>query len=619
LRRKLRPLIEKLKRLQDDMVALAQTDLPDLAQVPPERRASATNLLHYVALRRHDVREMQAQLAALGVSSLGRTETHVLDSVRTVIGLLSSLPAALPGAIAGEQTGDGRRILERNTELLLGPEPEGRRVRIMVTMPSEAATDYGLVRDLVAGGMNCMRINCAHDNQESWAGMIQNLRRAERELGRRCVIEMDVAGPKLRTGPIEAGPAVLKCGPKRDEFGHVAAPARIWLTPIGHPERPPAVADACIPVPARWLASLRPGDRVTFEDARQARRCMTIIAAVRGCRWAELTQTAYFVPGLPLVASYKDNRRPDKKACVGNLPRRPQRLQVKRGDLLMLTRSGEPGRQAQYDHNGQLLVPPRIGVSLPEFFECVLPGQPIWFDDGKIGGVVREVDQDCVTVEIRHARVDGDWLGAEKGINIPESSLNTPTLTAEDLQALDFIVKHAGILGYSFVRTEADVRMLQAHLAELGAEKLGILLKIETRDGFENLPSLLLAAMGSHSVGVMIARGDLAVECGYERLAEAQEEILWISEAAHVPVVWATQVLETLTKTGRPTRAEITDAAMGERAECVMLNKGPYVVEAVRTLDDILRRMQAHQDKKRSMLRKLGVAAGYTGAAGQSG
>ena len=126
-------------------------------------------------------------------------------------------------------------------------------------------------------------------------------------------------------------------------------------------------------------------------------------------------------------------------------------------------------------------------------------------------------------------------------------------------------------------------------------------------------------ACGSHSVGVMIARGDLAVECGYERLAEAQEEILWISEAAHVPVVWATQVLETLTKTGRPTRAEITDAAMGERAECVMLNKGPYVVEAVRTLDDILRRMEAHQDKKRSMLRKLGVAAGYTGAAGQSG
>jgi pyruvate kinase len=106
----------------------------------------------------------------------------------------------------------------------------------------------------------------------------------------------------------------------------------------------------------------------------------------------------------------------------------------------------------------------------------------------------------------------------------------------------------------------------------------------------------------------MIARGDLAVECGFERLAEVQEEILWLCEAAHVPVIWATQVLETLAKEGRPSRAEITDAAMGLRAECVMLNKGPYVLSAVRALDDILRRMHAHQAKKRSMLRALRLA-----------
>ena len=106
----------------------------------------------------------------------------------------------------------------------------------------------------------------------------------------------------------------------------------------------------------------------------------------------------------------------------------------------------------------------------------------------------------------------------------------------------------------------------------------------------------------------MIARGDLAVECGYERLAEVQEEILWLCEAAHLPVIWATQVLENLAKTGQPSRAEITDAAMGERAECVMLNKGPHVVKAVQVLDDILRRMQFHQVKKTAMLRRLHVA-----------
>ena len=106
-------------------------------------------------------------------------------------------------------------------------------------------------------------------------------------------------------------------------------------------------------------------------------------------------------------------------------------------------------------------------------------------------------------------------------------------------------------------------------------------------------------------VGVMIARGDLAVESSFERLAEVQEEILWLCEAAHVPVVWATEVLDQLARTGRPSRAEITDAAMAQRAECVMLNKGPYVDVAIETLDDILRRMAGHQRKKAALLRPL--------------
>jgi pyruvate kinase len=103
----------------------------------------------------------------------------------------------------------------------------------------------------------------------------------------------------------------------------------------------------------------------------------------------------------------------------------------------------------------------------------------------------------------------------------------------------------------------------------------------------------------------MVARGDLAVEVGFQRLAEVQEEILWLAGAGHVPVVWATQVLESLAKRGVPSRSEITDAAMGERAECVMLNKGPYIVDAIAALDDILTRMADHQRKNRSLLRQL--------------
>jgi len=156
--------------------------------------------------------------------------------------------------------------------------------------------------------------------------------------------------------------------------------------------------------------------------------------------------------------------------------------------------------------------------------------------------------------------------------------------------------------------------VLLDELARVGGIHLGVVLKIETRRAFEELPNLLLAVMQSRAAGVMIARGDLAVECGFERLAEIQEEILWLCESAHMPVIWATQVLESMTRDGMPSRAEVTDAAMAERAECVMLNKGPYVVEAVRTLDDILKRMETHQTKKRSMLRRLRLAETFFNA-----
>lgn len=155
------------------------------------------------------------------------------------------------------------------------------------------------------------------------------------------------------------------------------------------------------------------------------------------------------------------------------------------------------------------------------------------------------------------------------------------------------------------MRRARNVETLHAHLRDLAAPNLGIIPKIETRRSFENLPELLFSAMANKVAGVMVARGDLAVECGYERLPEVQEKILWAAEAAHMPVIWAIQMLETLAKTGLPSRAEITDAAMGERAECVMLNKGPHIKEAMYTLDDILHRMQAHQAKKRPLLRTL--------------
>jgi pyruvate kinase len=612
-------LLAKLTALRDDMLRLERHHGPGTVAAAGANVVSAGNLLHYLALRRHDLRGLQEELAALGLSSLGRAEGAVLATVDAVLGVLSRLtdaPAVTAQAV-GTRTDfvRGRRLLAEHTAALLGPAPEGRAVRIMVTMPAEAATDYGLVRDLLTGGMDCMRINCAHDGPPGWLAMIDHLRRACLEVGRPCRVLMDLAGPKLRTGALEPGPRVLKVKPRRDCCGRVTAPARVWLTPAEEPAAPPAPASATVPGPGSWLAQLAGGDHVTFRDARGSSRDWLITEAAGAGRWAEATQTAYVATGTALHASRPGRHPADPGVAVGELPALALPLVLHRGDVLVLTRDPSPGRPAVRDPHGRTDAPARIPCTLPEVFADLRPGHTVWLDDGKIGGIARLVTADAAHVEITQAPASGAKLGADKGINLPDTELRLPALTADDLRNLDFVAAHADLVGLSFVHHAADVAQLHMELARRANRELGVVLKIETRQGFDELPQLLLAALRGPCAGVMIARGDLAVECGFQRLAELQEEILWLCEAAHVPVIWATQVLEHLAKEGAPSRAEITDAAMGERAECVMLNKGPHVVAAVRALDDILRRMEGHQHKKRPMLRRLKLADRFPAAA----
>lgn len=583
-----------------------------LNQVHSNYRESARNLVHYMSLRRRDLRQLQMRLAALGFSSLGRAESHVLATIDAVLDVLYRVTGCTRPAASFEPAvidfDSGVRLLTEHTEALLGPATPGRRVRIMVTMPGEAADDYPLVHDLLQRGMDCMRINCAHDDETSWTRMIEHLRRAERSIGRSCRVVMDLGGPKLRTGPLEPGPAVVRIRPRRDDFGRVTAPARVWMTPESKPVPPPSFADGCITVPARWLARLRKGNLVKFTDARNSRRTFVVVdVTVEGC-WVEAAKTAYIVPGTVLRHERGVAKGGNRKGIVGALPPTENVLELRQDDLLILTRDLEPGRPATRDSTGTVLTPAMIGCTIPEVFNDVQSGESIWFDDGKIGGVVEKVETARVHVRITRTRIRGEKLRADKGINLPESTLRLDALTTQDLEDLSFVARHADVVELSFANSARDVEKLQQCLSSLDTRAPAIVLKIETRSGFDKLPDMLLTAMRSPCCGVMIARGDLAVECGFERLAEVQEEILWICEAAHVPVIWATQVLETLAKEGIPSRAEITDAAMGDRAECVMLNKGPHVLSAVTVLDDILRRMQAHQAKKRAMLRELRLA-----------
>jgi pyruvate kinase len=605
-------LIDELKAIRGELTAIEQTFAEELAQVDESFRKSATNLLHYLALRSRDIRVLQDRLAALGLSSIGRAEAHVMATVTSVLAILGRLAnvseVTLPPLSTMVEYGEGRRLLQLHTENLLGARPANRFVRIMVTMDTGAADDYLLVRETLARGMDCMRINCAHDRAPVWLRMIEHLDRARRELGRPCCVLMDLGGPKLRTGPVAPGPAVVSWRPRRNAVGEVIAAARVCLVPRESVGAPTGAVDAVLPVPAEWLARIEVGDRIRLHDARGKARTLKVVGAAGEVRSAECGQTAFVVPGLPL-SRVSAAGAVEAASEVGPLAATDQAIVLFKGDVIVLTSEQLAGRNAVRDSAGSVLSPATIACTLPEIFMQVHPGERIWFDDGKIAGVIRQVSREHIHIEITGAKPNGSKLRGDKGINLPDSQIHLPALTAKDLEDLEFVVQHANLVGMSFVRHERDIQELRSHLSRLHGEHLGIVLKIETRQGFERLPNLMLAVMRHRSAGAMIARGDLAVECGYERMAEVQEEILWLCEAAHMPVIWATQVLESLARKGQPSRAEITDAAMGERAECVMLNKGPHIVEAISTLDDILHRMQAHQAKKSSRLRPLHLRA----------
>jgi pyruvate kinase len=486
-------LIERLSAIREQLLEVAEGWRPWIEGRDADRDASARNLLQYLALRGHDLSELQDPLVALGLSSLGGSEGHVQASIDAVLDALSALarhPPMSRSSSAPVGFARSRDVLAVRTAALLGPIPRRRPTRIMVTMPTEAAHDPALVREMLVAGMDCLRINCAHDAEPEWRAMRDNLRLAQDETRRKARVVVDLPGPKLRTGPLAPQPT-------NDHKGDY--------------------------------------------------------------------------------------------------------LRLGIGDRLLLTRDADA---ITADPDGG--PPARIGCSLHEAFTVTRRGHHVWLDDGKLGGVVESVDRDVIELRITSAGAKGSKLRAGKGINLPDAVLDIDLLGPHSQDALQFAAECADIVGLSFVSRAREVQRVSGYLDQHARPEVGIILKIETRRAFEHLPGMLLAALGGERpAGVMIARGDLAVECGYESLAEVQEEILWLCQAAHMPVIWATQVLDSLAKTGRPSRAEITDAAMGARTECVMLNKGPRIIEAISVLDDILRRMEQHHRKKRSLLPQL--------------
>lgn len=302
-----------------------------------------------------------------------------------------------------------------------------------------------------------------------------------------------------------------------------------------------------------------------------------------------------------------------------------------KGDELLLSRHNQA--------DGNLPYTMQVGLTLPEIIDNLEVGQTVLFDDGVIIARVKEVNESGAILKVRKTeKRKGNKLLSRKGINLPDTDLDLPILTSKDLQDLDFAVKQADIIGFSFIKEGTDLAYcideVERRWAELltsgelirdqahsqisiqdlqSSEKVakakghqefpGIVAKIETTKGMINLADIIAEGAGRTNFGVMVARGDLAVESGFLALAEFQEQILWLCEAADTPSIWATDVLFNMVQNGLPTRAEVTDASQGgARSECVMLHSGEYLVEAIEFLELILRRMGKNLYKKAPLL-----------------
>lgn len=600
-------LQEQLIQLRNEALALQLRFQDDIAQCKPELRGSACNLVHYLSVRQKDIRPLQHTLSRYGLSSLSVMEPFTLAHLNAVIGLLQALTGhyhETPSPPVDYLSGPQR--LREHSRRLLGERPVQRAAHIMVTMPGEAATHPELVQSLLSAGMNVMRVNCAHDHPSAWRAMVDNLRSACAEQGLPCKVQADLAGPKLRTGPIQSSGRLLKLKPRRDTYGMVLEPCRVWFH-CRASEPLPAGMHRALLVADDFLQLCQVGDRIQLVDCRGQRRKLRVVQVQAGSCIAELSHTAYVADDTELTL--KRGEHTVASAYPQGLQEVMLPIVLFPGDTLILTRSPAMGVHEQRDQLGELISPARIHCTLAQAFAQVQPGQRVWFDDGKIGAEVLACDGEEMHLRITLADPAGSKLRAEKGINFPDTELAIAALTEKDLVDLKVVADHVDMVALSFVRHPDDLECLHQELNRLGKPNMGVVLKIENRQAFENLPRILLAGLRhGRPLGVMIARGDLAVEVGFERLSEVQQEILWLCEAAHVPVIWATQILESMAKKGVPSRAEVTDAGMSVLAECVMLNKGPYIVETVKMLGGILSRMDQHYHKRRATLRSLSVA-----------
>lgn len=567
-----------------------------------EAAVSRDNLLAYLALREFDLHEVQHMLAEEGLSSLGRLEGNVVTHIEKVLGHLgvrekSDRKVRRPNSYEANQIS-----VERNIRVL-GKASHERLTNIMVTLDIAMLKTPEIFQELLLNGMDLVRINCAHDTKGEWKQLIDAVRQAEEELRQKdlygnqeCKIYMDLGGPKIRIGRFEQEMRPLKITVKKDMYGNRKGEEEGFIdllaTNTEKDENEKDKSSFVIAVGGSAdFQSLRKGDSLSFIDTRGKHRLFKIISVMSPTKIKVVAEsTSYLDDGTEIMGPNQEIFQ------VRDLRKHPVQISVQKGDMLNIYR--DPAKLGHPASDGR---PAGVAAMIPEALSNVQLGDKVFIDDGKIGGIVVDINEEGIGLEIVFPVYLTAKIKEEKGLNFPNTILDLPALTPQDIEDLEFVAQYADTVGLSFVHSPQDLVDLKQALIELGRPDLAVVAKIETSEAIQNLARIFLTGLNFNSFGIMIARGDLAVEVGFENLSIVQEDILCMCDAAHIPVIWATQVLENLAKKGVPARAEITDAAMGVRAECVMLNKGTHITDAVRVLSKLLTTEAQHHVKKRQV------------------
>lgn len=581
-----------------------------------QNKCSLDNLLCYLALREHDLSDLQLRLAEQGLSSLAMLEGHVLVSIEQVLKHLRIAPVNTSLCRINSQSSSF--LLAKRSELLFGSPRKGRRTHIMVTLDSSDIFQYELIGQLLENGLDIARINSAHNSKREWKLLIESIRTAEERLiqhgkaiGRKCMILMDLGGPKIRTGPMELRVRPLKISVPIDIHGSPLSLVEGFLDSetnqtelVNQAGSKSSFVIAISKIHYGGLGSLSIGQKINFRDARDERICtITVLERIGPTRVRiGLEQTAYIKEGMELVCQINDVDNDSSKCSftVGSIKPQPIEIKVQAGNILRLYRDN-----TKLGHSGSDGKPAGISCTHPDVLCQVMIGHRVFIDDGKIEAIVRSSHKEYLELEIISPKGMTAEIKSNKGMNFPDSNIRIPALTPEDIMNLAFVVKNADLVGISFVNRPDDIYNLHKELSKLNHADFGIVAKIETVEAIHNLAKILIAGLELPKFAVSIARGDLAVEIGFGNLAFVQEDILCLCEAAHIPVILATQILESLTESGLWTRPEVTDAVMGQRAECVMLNNGIHIVEAVKTLAGLLSTEERHQIKKHQLFREF--------------